>query len=363
MRTYKKEMHKSLQRQIYCKKVPFFDGESEDLIKSFCKSCDDKIFYPYSFPEDYSFEDPSEIELVSCAMHYDFEKICPEEYFPSQQLLERFVADKDHEYGDNYFMCQPDREQIAKTLINQALEDKRDNIPTTHADFLFHFPSELEARIPEYQDKIANALTLMFPDKQIRVAATTWTAEDPNCSAGFYLSHVYYNVRKIGDYEKQQIFLPPTKNIIGHGTKVYESLEFDDEKANELITEIINEFSEAALYNNSFTSADLIKFVYGSCENVGMAEVHAYTPEEALTEALEIISDEYPEIFEIPDYSYRFIIYIGSNFENKENLILTAKKTIKKYLKLDDELNEFEVAIAHSDDLTGAGDLVLYALS
>lgn len=357
-------VHKSLLRNSECKIVPIFEKNSEELVKYFANSCDEQIFFPYSFPADFSFDYPSELELVCCAMHYG-DGICAEDYFPSQELLERFKADRDGTYGDNYYLCQSDRKSIIELLIEAFIRDQKDNIPTTHADFLFHFPSELEGSIPEYLIKIADSLTAMFPDKQIRVSATSWSAEEPCSSAGFYLSYICYNIYEIENEKDQEIFMPPTKNVSGHGKQAHEwDILSDDDETDKYLKGIINQFSESALYNNAFTSENLIDFVECSSGYIGMAEVHAYNADYALTECLDIIFNDYRDVVE--DVSdIRFIIYIGSNFEGKDNLIHSAVNTIRKYLRNEfgSDQAAFKVAIAHCEDLCGGGDLILYALS
>lgn len=351
------QCHVSLQRNSNCKIIPFFDNDSEEMVKQFSELGDDRIFFPYSFPHDYSFDYPAELELISYSVdHEDY-------YLPSDMLLKRFNADKDGIYGDNYFMHQYDRIRIVEILIETLIHDLEDNIPASHADFMFHFASELEARIPEILKKFADALIAMYPNKRVRVGATTWGAESPESSAGFYISYIFYNIHKI-DEEDTKIFLPPTTNLDGHGKQAKEwDILSDDAETDKYLKEIINQFSDSPLYNDAFTSKDLIEFVERSNGFIGVSEVHAYNADDALSEALDILIQDYRDVVE--DVSdIRFIIYVGSNFEEKENLLSRAKYAIKKRLmkEFDNDI-DIKVAIAQCDNLCGGGDLILHALS
>ena len=350
--------HISLLRNRGRKIIPFYDGDSEEIAKQFSELCDDKMFFSYSFPEDYSFDYPAELEVISHSVdHEDY-------YLPSDMLLKRFKADKDGVYGDNYFLHQYDRIKIVEILIEDLIHDLEDNIPASHADFLFHFPSELEARIPEYLVKFADAILSLYPDKQIRVGATIWGAESPKSSAGFFISYIMYDIHKIDNDEQSRIFLSPTRDVCGHGKQAEEwDILSDDAETDKYLKEIVNLYSDSAIYNDVFTSKDLIEFAECSNGFIGVSEVHAYNSDDSLSEALDIIIQDYRDVVE--DVSdIRFIIYIGSNFEKKENLLSTAKYAIKKRLmkEFDNDI-DIEVAIAHSDDLSGGGDLILYALS
>lgn len=156
------------------------------------------------------------------------------------------------------------------------------------------------------------------------------------------------------------IFIPPTRNIEGHGENMDETdrLYSFDAETEDYLKGIINEFSMAALYTDEFTSKDLIYFLeIESRGNVEYAESHAYNANDALEDALGTIEKDF-----ICDVY--FLIYIGSNFEAKENLIDSAKRIIRKALReeiSEDDMPDFKVAIAQDRMLMGGADLRLYA--
>ena len=156
------------------------------------------------------------------------------------------------------------------------------------------------------------------------------------------------------------IFIPPTRNIDGHGEKMDNPDNFDllDDDSDDYLNGIVDEFSMAPLYTDEFTSKDLIYFLeIESRGNVEYAESQAYNANDALEDALGTIEKDF-----IGDVY--FLIYIGSKFEAKENLIDSAKRIIRKALRdelSEDEMPDFKVAIAQDSMLMGGADLRLFA--
>lgn len=356
-------IHKALQRNADMKIPAEFDAVACDLVERFAKTYDEKSFYPYSFPKDYSFDYPAVLELDSYAMHDGEEGA--DEYFPSEDLLQRIVDN--YEPGDdNFFLSQGNREYITELLIDEFIQNQKDSIPTTNADFLLHLPSELEVYIPQYMEKIAEELASMFPDKQIRISATTWGAESPDRSAGFYLSYILYNIYEIDEedelYEK---FLTPTEDVVGHAIYLNErdGLDLDDSISDDYLKGLIEDFDQASLFTDETTSSDLIDFVEHSRGNVSIADIHAHDAKNALKEAVETTIDEYHSVY-IDATDVCFIIYIGPNFEEKKTLLYSARKTIRNCIR--DKFNDsiqIRLAIALDEDLSGGGDLRLYVIS
>lgn len=353
-------IHKALQRNADIKIPAEFDEEAYELVNRFVKSCDEKIFYPYSFPKDYSFDYPAVLELDSYAMNGGEEGA--DEYFPSEDLLQRIV-DKYEPGNDNFFLSQENRKTITELLIDEFIRDQKGRISTTNADFLLHLPSELEVYVPQYLEKIAEELTTMFPDKQIRVSATTWTAERTDRSAGFYLSYILYNIYEIDEVD--EVFLTPNEDVVGHAIYLNEwnGLDLDDSISDDYLKELIVDFDHAPLFTDETTSSDLIDFVKHSRGNVSIADIHTYNAKNALKEAIETSIDENPSVYNDAT-EVCFIIYIGPNFEEKTTLLYSARKTIRICLidKFNNSIN-FRIAIALDENLTGGGDLRLYAIS
>lgn len=304
------------------------------------------------------------------------------------------VVGEEEQYGNIDYSDALEKEGVAQRLqaiceriilreIPHIVDDFNLQGVKGYLDIALGVPHGLKQYLPEYQEILISEFEKKYPDIIVRLYLYDgWKAfYDYSGFKAIYKYilfklddsqrdlmtslHADFGIKSWEDEEEVVNVWPIPRHDIGdHGKHAEEwDILSDDTETDEYLKEIINQFSDSALYNDSFTSKNLIDFAECSNGFIGVAEVHAYNAENALKEALDIIIQDYRDVVE--DVSdIRFIIYIGSNFECKEILLSTATHTIKKCLKRDfhDDI-DIKVAIAHSDDLSGGGDLILYALS
>ena len=310
-----------------------------------------------------------------------------------KEQISKLVNYGDWEYDFNFFPSLNDEEESQLQVIRDriileeisGLISYYDDLEGCkgYLDMTISLPYDVEASISKYREILISKFEEKYPDVFLRLSFYVGWDGCFSCSFKFVYRSIFIEVdsetsqlreyiyEELGitedeeeDEEDTQIFLPPTTNLDGHGKQAQEwDVLSDDAETDEYLKEIINQFSDSPLYNDAFTSKELIEFTECSNGFIGVSEVHAYNADDALSEALDIIIQDNRDVVE--DVSdIRFIIYIGSNFEEKENLLSTAKYAIKKRLRKEfDNDVDIKVAIAHSNNLSGGGDLLLYALS
>ncbi len=342
------------------------------------------LYQPYKY---YSIRENEDDLWFDGGAVYNYSEI-KDEY---KEQISKFVDYEDWEYDVNFFPSLNDKEEYQLQVIRDRiiLEEISGLISyyndlegrKGYLDMTISLPQDVEASISKYREILISKFEEKYPDVFLRLSFYVGWDAWFTCSFEFVYRSIFIEVdsetsqiieniyEDLGiteddDEEDTQIFLPPTTNLDGHGKQAKEwDILSDDAETDEYLKEIINQFSDSPLYNDAFTSKELIEFAERSNGFIGVSEVHAYNADDALSEALDIIIQDYRDVVE--DVSdIRFIIYVGSNFEEKENLLSMAKYAIKKRLmkEFDNDI-DIKVAIAQCDDLSGGGDLILHALS
>ena len=369
-------------------------------INYFLSHDNDSSENPFRFPNDYTHLYKSFREITVAGLE-DFDYDNPAEFFYIEltdkekaeitKLLGEDWEDDDYALlpGVNVEYTLPDgidkakvqrlREQIVNKKLSNLINDF-DYLEghTGYLDLIISLPSDIENHIPEYTELLVTLFEEKYPNVILRITFISGWDSIFYQSFGCVYTPIFLEIddsasdsikslmddlgiAESEDDEEEEInvWIPPRYDIEGHGRMIedYEILDFDDEENNERLELYIDEFSQSPLYTDTFTSSDLIDFVKDSTLNIGSFKTYSYVPEEALTEALQNLIEEYDLMLD-GGLDCRFIIYIGPDFGDKESLIQTAEDTIRETLDSTFENHiSFKVAIAENKDLTGSGDL------
>ena len=277
------------------------------------------------------------------------------------------------------------REKVILREIDKLCYDFGDwfNIRRGYVDFQISLPGEVEQFIPVYRERIISVFEEKYPDLILRISFYPGFGIDLENSFKFVFTYIFFEIDE--EATKQQrilkeefgirswydeieeysdnYFATPRQNIRNHGRMVDKDFYGADEETNEYLEWVINDFACSPLYSDGFTSSELIEFVEDSMCRIVSTEVHSYVPKNALSEALEILLDDNFYMFD-GGFDVRFIIFVGPDFKDKKKLVLSARKVIIDKLRENfDNYIEFKVVVAEDENLSGSGDLLLYAFN